>query len=363
MPIRTLASEPRRLADAKNGLRSRTRGTGFVPFAGLALISIGLTTLAWIAPILLLSGCGAAPLARTEPSAAQTTNDHAAPPFYRVEGHGGARLLLLGTIHIGPEDGWQFSDAVVQSVARADRVVLEIDLRDATEEEVSTQLANRVILDHTQTLGELISPETARLLDENEVMLAELGMGRRSRNRMKPWFVAMSLIESISNRSGYSTGASVEVFLLDGLGARPLIGLETLDQQMEMLDGLPPELQDVMLQDTLSRLDDATEGVEELVAAWRVGDEVELARIAREGVAELPNLDAFYDRLLSDRNRRWLDTLRRLLDSRDYANETILVGVGALHLVGNEGLVSLLREAGYRVESIAQRAGSRGDVP
>jgi hypothetical protein len=285
---------------------------------------------------------------------ARAADTRATPPFYLAEGRGGARLFLLGTLHVGPPQGWPYSDAILEAVAEADLFVLEIDLRSATEEAVSTQLANRVVLDHTTSIDDLISPETKRLLEENEPLLAKLGMGPRSRHWMKPWFVAMGLIEWISNQSGYSTQSSVEAFVLDALAARPLVGLETLDEQMALFDDLPPPLQDVMLRDTLAHLDEANENVEALVAAWRVGDEGRLSQIARAGVEEMPELDAFYDRLLGDRNRRWLETLGPLLEDTERANESIFVGVGALHLVGDDGLVTMLREAGYRVERVAQ---------
>jgi uncharacterized protein YbaP (TraB family) len=50
--------------------------------------------------------------------------------------------------------------------------------------------------------------------------------------------------------------------------------------------------------------------------------------------------------LTTDRNRRWLPTLTGLLHER----ENYLVVVGALHLVGQDGLVHLLQQSGYRVE-------------
>jgi hypothetical protein len=303
------------------------------------------------------TGCRSAPGA-PEPQAAPPValDQRVTPPFYRVEGRGGARLTLLGTIHLGPADGWAYSDEVVEALEQANRLVMELDLREATEEAVSTQLANRVILDSTQTLADVVSPETTQLLDENDALLREFGMGPQTRSRMKPWYIAMVLVESIYGRSGYSNETGVESFLLASLDGRPLTGLETLDEQMAMLDELPPPLQDLMLQDTLARLGEATADVETLCTAWRIDDEDVLASIAREGVEERPDLAAFYDRLLGDRNRRWVDRLRPFLDAPEHADESVFVGVGALHLVGKDGLVSLLREAGYRVEPIAQTA-------
>jgi uncharacterized protein YbaP (TraB family) len=110
-----------------------------------------------------------------------------------------------------------------------------------------------------------------------------------------------------------------------------------------------------MLRDTLARLDESADSLEEMATAWRTGDEDALSELAREGVDELPGLEAVYDVLLGERNRRWVKQLRPILEDAARADETVFVAVGALHLVGDEGLVALLREAGYRAESIDQR--------
>ena len=83
--------------------------------------------------------------------------------------------------------------------------------------------------------------------------------------------------------------------------------------------------------------------------AWRRGDENFLEELAREEIDELPELEEFYAVILRDRNRRWLRVFRSLLDDPKYAGETFFVGVGALHLVGDDGLVNLFRGSGYEI--------------
>ena len=61
---------------------------------------------------------------------------------------------------------------------------------------------------------------------------------------------------------------------------------------------------------------------------------------------EMRGHEKFYNVLLTQRNKRWINKLQSLLND---SNENYLVAVGALHLVGNDGVVSLLRRAGYKV--------------
>jgi len=278
----------------------------------------------------------------------------ARPPFYRVAGGSGASLLLLGTIHVGPAEGWRLAPAIEAGIASADRVALEVDLRLATEDAVSSLMAELVLLGAGESLPTQVAPETAKLLDEEDAALARLGFPAGMRNRMKPWFVAVGLAESVYAEAGLTGEAATERVILAGLGERPLVGLETFEEQLRFLDGLPPDLADLMLRDTLARLDTAQAEVRELLAAWSAGDEAALARLAREGADALPGLDRFYDRLLGERNRRWLAQLAPLVDDPAHSGETVLVAVGALHLVGDDSLVALLRAAGHRVEAVAR---------
>lgn len=317
------------------------------------------------------NGCGHSPEApqesRIESGATSASRSaaesdayaRATPPFYRVEGGRGATLLLLGTIHLGPEKGWILSPAVESGIATADQIALEVDLRLATEDAVSTLVAELALLGPGQKISDVVAPETAKLLEDEDETLTRLGVPPGMRKLMKPWFMATVLGESIYTDVGLSSASAVEYHILESLGERPLIGLETFEEQLRIFDSLSPEYQDLMLRETLLHLDKAGETVEELVLAWQEGDEVELARLAREGIDELPELEGFYDIVLGDRNRRWVSQLRTLLDDREREGDEVLVAVGALHLVGRDSLVELLRAAGYRVERVPQQVGRR----
>ena len=319
-------------------------------------LRIGRAAIVWLSLVLLLAGC--ASRGARQP-AAGAVHEPAMPPFYRIDGDGGSSLLLMGTVHVGPPEGWQFSPALLEGLDGADRIVLEIDIREATEDSIGTLLANSAVIQPPNSLADLVSPETTKLLDENDATLAEMGMPRNARNWKKPWYIALWLLESVSSRSGFAANASADSVIFEALGARPLIGLETVEEQLRIFDGLSPEIQDLMLQDALLRLDAGVEEIHSLVAAWHRGDERRLEELARDGIDELPARDELYNVLLADRNRRWLSVFRTLLDGPEYAGETIFVGVGALHLVGDDGLVHLLRESGYDAMPIDQRAENK----
>lgn len=278
----------------------------------------------------------------------------ARPPFFRVEGEAGATLFLFGTVHTGPPEGWILSASAHLALAAADTIVMEIDPREANEEHVSNLVANMALLEPGIRLADRIEPETRALLEVRSAELAGIGFPSPFRSLMKPWFLAVGIGESLAQQAGLVPASAMDEQVFGALGERELIALETVRQQLDLFDQLSPSLQDLILRDALLHYDESTRSLEALVRAWQVGDEQQLACLAREGVDALPELEAFYEILIDDRNRAWQAKLERLLASPARRGDRIFVAVGAMHLVGKPGLPELLREAGYRVERIDQ---------
>jgi len=294
---------------------------------------------------------------RSRPTAVEKVvpaSSKATPPFFEVEGGRGAKLALLGTIHVGPEGGWSLPAEIDEAIAEASAFVLELDTRIITEEISSQAVVRHGLLPGDTPLSTIIGPETARLIEQRDAVMAANGLPRPVREALQPWLITMMLMEVAIQQTPFETDEALESKIVSSLAGRPLIGLETMDEQLALFAGLPIEIQELMLQDTLSDWDEASAEMNELVEAWRINDQAALVRISREGVGALPGLHAFYDVLLDGRNRNWITPLRLLLEEPDRAGSTVVVAVGALHLTGPKGVPSLLREAGYRVRVVTQ---------
>ena len=316
------------------------------------ILDVGLGRLRRVLVLALVVLLGAA-CGRTADRASTPEPDGLArPPFVQVETEAGPTLFLLGTIHLGPPDGWRFSPEIERVVAEADTLVLEIDVAGLDADEVATATAERVILQGGRRLPDVLSPETNAVLEARDAELSEIGLTARARSLYEPWFLFVGLGELSARRSDLSLSKSVESALLERFGGDEMLALETYVEQLDMLDGLPLPLQDLMLRDALSRLDEADAELTVLVEAWREADRATLLDQARAGVDELPELEAVYTLLLDDRNERWLEPLEAI--ARDPAREgqTVLVAVGALHVVGDVGVPALLQKAGYTVTRI-----------
>jgi uncharacterized protein YbaP (TraB family) len=132
------------------------------------------------------------------------------------------------------------------------------------------------------------------------------------------------------------------------VAAKPVAGLETVDQQLATLDGTPLSEQVASLREFVEEGDAAPAKLDELHAAWRSADLPTLERMTREDMRDLTPVT--YQRLNVDRNRAWVPQFERML-ARGRGHDVLAV-VGALHLLGDDGVVALLRARGYRVERI-----------
>ena len=261
--------------------------------------------------------------------------------LWTVEGEQNT-IYLLGSIHVlRPGDGG-LPQAAERAYEDAERLVMEIDLDDAAADP-SAMLATMqqaALLPAGKTLRGVLGADYESI----RARAGESGLDLAMLDRFAPWFVATLLLQMELARRGFLPELGIEARIAhravdDG---KPIQGLETAEQQFAVLGGLPLEEQKRFLLMTLEESTQLDAQVDELVGAWQAGDTEALARMLSAEFADFPEL---YRPLTEDRNRAWVEQLDGLLDDRD----DYLVVVGALHLVGRNSVVDLLRQRGYTV--------------
>lgn len=253
-------------------------------------------------------------------------------------------VYLLGSIHIMRRDAFPLAAVIETAFSSSSVAVFEVDLSaDATVGSALGALAAGS-LPEGRTLSDVVSPETYRLAKQR---LADAGYDIASLQRMRPWMVATTLTLAELKRAGYSPSDGVDqVFQRRAVdrGMR-VVGLETVDDQLALFADLTPEEDEAFLVQTLRELETIIPQVDELTADWRAGRVDEVEALLAEGFAAFPRL---FEKLVVDRNRRWLPQIEALLAG----DQRAFVAVGALHLVGDQGVVELLEAKGYQVEQL-----------
>lgn len=260
--------------------------------------------------------------------------------FWEVAGRHNT-VYLMGSVHVLHAD-----DSALPAVANAayddaEHIVEELDLFAAPAELFSPEAMALQTLPAGRTLQQVLGPDLHGRL---AAVAQSLGIDADFLVRMQPWYVATMITQVRAARAGFAaeTGVDYQIAMRARRDGKPLTGLETALDQLGVLASMSLEEQRAFLAATLEE----TETVEELrriTQAWRNGDLAQLEELLRQGAQESPG---FFKRLVADRNMNWLPQIEQMLA---HPTDDYLVVTGAAHMVGELGLVELLRRKGFVV--------------
>ena len=251
-------------------------------------------------------------------------------------------VYILGSVHLLKSDAYPLSQAIEQAFVNSTKLVLEVNLDSLNSSDAQQMVLAKALLPGGKTLNETLSPATYQAVQQK---VEAMGLNMEALKRMKPWFLSLSLVAMKMQQLGYDADNGVDRHFFDRAtkANKEVLGLETAEFQINLMDSLSAKTQEESLLQTLKELDQFETEFEELVRAWASGQEKQLDNLLLQSFKEYPDV---YAKLISERNRRWLPVIEGHLQG---GNKTLVV-VGAAHLVGRDGVVELLKRKGYSVE-------------
>ncbi len=261
--------------------------------------------------------------------------------LWKVEAPGGATAYLLGSLHVLTADAYPLPAPIDKAFADSRTLVEEVDLDEMSDPLQMMSALSKAMLTGGQTLDQLISKETyAEVTKRAEAY----GMPMMALQRMKPWLVAVTLMAPTLQSAGFKPELGIDRHFFDRAKEKGLKrqALETLAYQLDRFDQMPVKLQEELLKATIEDLDTQVTGVKDMVRAWSSGDLATIEKLTLTAFLESPEL---YQHLLLERNQNWVPHVERCLSEK----AGCFVVVGAAHLVGKDGLPTLLARKGYKV--------------
>jgi uncharacterized protein len=287
---------------------------------------------------------------RIDAAARETPN--AGALLWRVEKAGVAPSHLFGTVHLSDDRVLTLPTAVRSAVDGADRVVLEIgDLSPRALELALGRNRELLVARGGRSLAQALQPSE---LDRAQRAMEQVGVPGEALAQLRPWVVTMLMALSPCERRRMTAGRVALDNAIAQRGrsrGRPVVGLETLDDQLKAMASVGEEHQLVMLRASLALYDRTDDLMETLVLRYlerQIGHIWPLQKELWLQAGFGPEaLDSFQEALLTRRNKRMEEAAIPLLrQGRSF------IAVGALHLVGRDGLVQLLRDAGWTVTAV-----------
>jgi uncharacterized protein YbaP (TraB family) len=255
-------------------------------------------------------------------------------------------VYLAGSVHALPPGHSDFPPQLERAYSASHAIVMEVDLDDMDPLEAVEFVTTRGTLPEGETLESVIGAQRyakvsrlASTLEVPELVIA----------RLEPWAAAMVLTQFALTRTGYDAQLGIDMQLVERArtDGKPVDGLETVEEQLGVFDARSFEEQTRFLLDSADDVPLLADDLKHLITAWRAGD---LKALERELEKERVHAPELYDELLGARNRRWLPKIEALLKG----DRDILVVVGALHFVGKDGLLELLKRDGYKPVPLRQ---------
>ena len=258
--------------------------------------------------------------------------------------YGGHTLYLGGTVHMLRPADYPLPSAFDGAFAASDTLVLETDLGAMASPGFAAVLQQYLMYAPGKSLKGALDGRTYGALER---YAQRQGVPMALLDRMKPPLAVMTLLQLQLQSLGV-TAPGVDAYFFEKAQkeAKRVAWLESPEEQVAILASIGRKDPDAMVRQSLEEAGTYGTVMAQMIAMWRKGDAAEMERLGKKYLAYDDPED--YRVLIVRRNRSWMTKLQAMLRSP----ETELVLVGALHLVGPEGLVQRLRRKGYRVEQM-----------
>ena len=268
--------------------------------------------------------------------------------LWKVE-QGDTTVYLQGTVHIGVEDFYPFHEEIEKAYESSDIIVPEVDVTEiGILSSLKSTLLHGTYLDGS-TVKDHISEEQYTKLTK---VFEEFGLPISVIGYFKPWMLAVTIDQLIAQQLGFVHG--VDLYFLERAkeDGKEIIELETAEGQLAIFSDTSREFQAKQLEASLDGIDDFEDEMNQLFSLYLAGDVDRLLHyLAVEDTTDSDEEDlAFMDALNDQRNVKMAEKIVEFLE--EDSDLTYFVIVGALHLIMEPHIRSILEEKGYKVEHI-----------
>jgi len=258
--------------------------------------------------------------------------------LWKIEGSGlNKASYLFGTIHITCDA--TLENDVIKALDETKQIVLEIDMDDP---DMQDKMMKGMYMKDGKTLKSIVNDEDYQAIDS--LFISKMGISVKMIENVKPFFLTSMLYPKFIDCPMESFEA--ELMKVAKEQNEEIFGLETIDDQINVFEVIPYEDQ-----------------VKDLVRTAKDNMAYDKAKFAKllsiykdENITDMLNImnddnyssvAEYQDELLDNRNINWIPKIKEYAEK-----QATFFGVGAGHLAGENGVINLLRQAGYTVTAV-----------
>lgn len=254
---------------------------------------------------------------------------------------GKGAAYLLGSMHFGSSEILPLPARIMDAYNASDVLVVEANVENSGTGEAARKLAEAGTYHDGSTLENHVKPATWQKTLE---AAKRLSLTEDALKPQKPWMAALSLTATALKSAGYDQSMGIDQTMIKENGIKkPMLEIESVDQQIKLFDQFSPQEQEQMLLQSLQDLNRGPDQFKQIIDAWKNGDVEAMDIIVRQSFDAGATSSKLYQVLFSDRNTAMTNKIDELLDD----GRTYFIVIGAGHLGGEQGVLKQLEAKGY----------------
>lgn len=263
--------------------------------------------------------------------------------FYKITTDS-SEVFLLGSIHFGKAEWYPMAKPIENAFKKSDYLVTEIDINNV---DPMLMMNYMTLKDGTTLKSKLKLENYKKILQAFE----SLGMNEAMVQNLRPWFAAVTyqtLKSTEESELDQTNGVDLYFTKKANESKKKIKEIETAESQINLLVEFD-NFADEVIESVDKETKDSTNEIDELVSAWENGDEEKIDSILNQQDKDFPQMSGLMEKILTKRNVNMADSIVKYLKEK----KTYFVIVGAGHLVGEKGIVNLLKKKkSYKIERL-----------
>ena len=249
---------------------------------------------------------------------------------------------IFGTIHLIKNEDFFLPPGFEKAFEGVQEVIFELDMKQIEDPFVMMSIFPKLMMKGDTSLKDLLSKEDYDILQKR---IDKYGLPSFLLDKIKPMFLSMLVENDMDYASLHQQYKSYEMELLKMAEekGKKTGGLETLEYQISVFDSIPYKEQAAMLMDAIKADEEKQDQMRDLIMSYKNQDIGALYNSIHSD-----SVSVYEDLLVNNRNKNWVPLMIKYMEEKP-----VMFAVGAGHLAGKYGVLTLLKKRGYKVTPVS----------
>lgn len=264
-----------------------------------------------------------------------------------------AKIYLLGSIHAAKEDTFPLRDTIMDAFEKSDYLAVEFNTTAAMQDTAQLIKCSKLLYyNDGTTIKDHLTEEN---YTKSKAILEENNMYSPLYDLMNCGFWESLLLEAIMQESNIDYDAGIDSTFIDMATekGKTILDIESMEFQFGLLSSFSDTYYNMDFKNMLDNIDGNAEQLNQLYDAWKTGDIAEFLEEDSEDLNSLTDeekqaYDDYEKAMLTDRNIGMADKAEEYLKE----DKNVFYVVGFAHMIGDNGIVQLLKDRGYTVKRV-----------